>query len=45
MNGKGSKTRKGANLKAYWDNYDSIFRKPETPTENKKETESKELEK
>ena len=27
MNGKGDKLRKGANLKAYYDNYDKIFRK------------------
>lgn len=27
MNGKGDKLRKGANLKAYWENYDRIFRK------------------
>lgn len=25
--GKGDKIRPGANLKAYWDNYDNIFRK------------------
>ena len=25
--GKGDKIRQGANLKAYWDNYDNIFRK------------------
>ena len=25
--GKGPEIRKGANLRAYWDNYDSIFRK------------------
>lgn len=27
MNGKGSKLRKGANLKAYRENYDRIFKK------------------
>lgn len=27
MNGKGDKLRKGANLKAYYDNYDKIFSK------------------
>lgn len=27
MNGKGPQIRKGANLQAYWDNYDNIFRK------------------
>ena len=31
MNGKGSKIRKGANLSAYWNNYDSIFRKKDEP--------------
>jgi hypothetical protein len=25
--GKGDKLRKGANLKAYWENYDNIFKK------------------
>jgi hypothetical protein len=25
--GKGDKIRQGANLKAYWDNYDNIFRR------------------
>ena len=25
--GKGDQLRKGANLEAYWNNYDSIFRK------------------
>ncbi len=25
--GKGPEIRKGANLRAYWDNYDNIFRK------------------
>ena len=29
MAGKGPELRKGANLEAYWDNYDSIFRKKE----------------
>lgn len=29
MNGKGDKLRTGANLQAYWDNYDRIFRKKE----------------
>lgn len=36
MNGKGSKPRKNANHKAYWANYDTIFKKPkksETETE------------
>ena len=28
-NGKGDKLRKGANLQAYWSNYDEIFRKKE----------------
>lgn len=28
--GKGSELRKGANLSAFWDNYDSIFRKRKT---------------
>ena len=28
MNGKGSKLRSGANLQKYWNNYNSIFRKP-----------------
>ena len=27
MNGKGDKLRKGANVRAYWDNYDNIFQK------------------
>jgi hypothetical protein len=27
MNGKGPQVRKGANLQAYWNNYDNIFRK------------------
>lgn len=27
MAGKGDKLRKGANLKAFWDNYDNIFGK------------------
>jgi hypothetical protein len=27
MAGKGDKLRKGANLKAYWDNYSNIFGK------------------
>jgi hypothetical protein len=27
MAGKGDKLRKGANLKAFWDNYDNIFSK------------------
>jgi len=27
MNGKGDKLRKGANLNAYWQNYDNIFRR------------------
>lgn len=27
MNGKGSKLRKGANLQAYWNNYDDIFKR------------------
>ena len=27
MNGKGDKLRQGANLNAYWNNYDNIFRK------------------
>ena len=27
MNGKGSKPRKGADFKAYWENFDKIFRK------------------
>lgn len=26
--GKGDNLRKGANLSAYWDNYDNIFRRP-----------------
>lgn len=32
--GKGDQLRKGANLEAYWNNYDSIFRKckPATTT-------------
>lgn len=34
--GKGPKTRKGANLSAYWDNYDSIFRKKELSKEEVK---------
>jgi hypothetical protein len=34
--GKGSKLRKGANLKAYRDNYDKIFRKVEIPKNPKK---------
>lgn len=32
MAGKGDKLRKGANLKAYSDNYDRIFRKRKTFT-------------
>jgi DnaJ-class molecular chaperone len=27
MNGKGSKPRENADFKAYWENYDKIFRK------------------
>ena len=47
MAGKGSKLRKGANLKKYWDNYDSIFRKydkesEENPNKEKNENISKE---
>lgn len=34
--GKGPEIRKGADLKAYWDNYDKIFRK-DRPKEEKKE--------
>jgi hypothetical protein len=34
--GKGSKIRKGANLKAYRDNYDKIFRKVEDAKNSKK---------
>lgn len=30
MNGKGDSLRKGANLNAYWSNYDNIFRHPKT---------------
>lgn len=28
QNGKGDKLRKGADLNAYWQNYDNIFRRP-----------------
>lgn len=28
QNGKGDNLRKGANLSAYWSNYDDIFRRP-----------------
>lgn len=28
QNGKGDGLRKGANLNAYWNNYDSVFRRP-----------------
>lgn len=28
--GKGPELRKGANLQAYWNNYDDIFRRPKT---------------
>jgi hypothetical protein len=38
MNGKGSKLRKGANLKAYRENYDRIFKK----SDEKQLTEDKE---
>lgn len=34
--GKGSKIRKGANLKAYRDHYDEIFRKPKIQKNPKK---------
>lgn len=45
--GKGPETRKGANFKAYWDNYPSIFRKSEedkssTEEEPKEQTSSTE---
>lgn len=35
MNGKGDKLRKGANLKAYYDNYDKIFKKQSTSNHHK----------
>ena len=34
--GKGPETRKGANFKKYWDNYDSIFSK--SPSVDESET-------
>ncbi len=44
MNGKGDKLRKGANLKAYYDNYDSIFRKQSTYCDqNEARSDEKEL--
>jgi hypothetical protein len=36
-NGKGSKLRKGANLKKYWANYDAIFKQTEPEKETPKE--------
>lgn len=37
MAGKGPQLRKGANLVAYWNNYDNIFRKEEiVHSKNKK---------
>ena len=36
--GKGPETRKGANFKKYWDNYDSIFSK--SPSVGESETRS-----
>jgi hypothetical protein len=41
--GKGDKIRKGADLKAYWDNYDNIFKKVKSSdqvqqTEDKKQS-------
>lgn len=32
--GKGDKIRLGANLKAYWDNYDNIFKKDKPKQQN-----------
>ena len=40
--GKGDKLRKGANLKAYWDNYDAIFRKPKDGLTEEEEAEKRE---
>ena len=37
MNGKGSQPRKGANNQAYYNNYDSIFRKPKELTTQERE--------
>jgi len=44
MNGKGDKLRKGANLKAYYDNYDKIFRKQATATIRNSEEKPKSIE-
>jgi hypothetical protein len=33
QNGKGDKLRKGANLPAYWENYDRVFQKRKTVKE------------
>lgn len=45
MAGKGPEIRKGANLNAYWNNYDSIFRKkPETNTELSNEAKKAQIE-
>ena len=38
--GKGDKLRKGANLEAYWNNYDNIFRKCENQDSSKSTTNS-----
>ena len=32
--GKGDKIRPGANLKAYWENYDNIFKKEKPKQQN-----------
>lgn len=40
--GKGPEIRKGADLKAYWENYDNIFRKDKPKQEEKKDEKSTE---
>lgn len=41
--GKGDKLRKGANLKAYWDNYDKIFRNSEKEKKEEKPSDEKKV--
>lgn len=36
--GKGDKIRKGADLKAYWENYDNIFKKDKPKDSTQTET-------
>lgn len=39
MAGKGDKLRKGANMQAYWNNYDSIFKKSKVKKQIEKQEE------